>query len=208
MLRAIKVISGSYIHMNFYSTVLAPTPLLWCLNEETEAFEHTSICILAPELKQTECSPCNITHVLSMKMTFHWNSVPIYLSVTPIRRSQRSSGWVSNALIIMTSQIPQCTCPISHNAPRCNRNVHTCAHFCYNVVHCGIFDTLCDLWDGFIQVMPFSNRWHIEQEVTLVTNWDILEWHNTGSLLTYRSAEVIMIVADALAPNSQAIRSN
>ena len=29
------------------------------------------------------------------------------------------------------SQIPWCTSPISHNAPLCNRNVHTCAHFCY-----------------------------------------------------------------------------
>ena len=37
------------------------------------------------------------------------------------------------------SQIPQCTSPISHNAPFCNRNVHTCAHFCYKMVHCGIF---------------------------------------------------------------------
>ena len=35
--------------------------------------------------------------------------------------------------------IPQFTSPISHNAPLCNRNVHTCTHFCYKVVHCGIF---------------------------------------------------------------------
>ena len=37
------------------------------------------------------------------------------------------------------SQIPQCTSPISHNAPFCNRNVHICAHFCYKMVHCVIF---------------------------------------------------------------------
>ena len=37
------------------------------------------------------------------------------------------------------SQIPQCTSPISHNAPFCKRNVHICAHFCYKMVHCGIF---------------------------------------------------------------------
>ena len=36
------------------------------------------------------------------------------------------------------AQIPQCTLPISHNAPFCNRNVHTCAHLCYKMVHCGI----------------------------------------------------------------------
>ena len=43
MLRATKVICGSYIHMNFYSTVLAPAPLLWWLNEETEAFEYSGL---------------------------------------------------------------------------------------------------------------------------------------------------------------------
>ena len=44
------------------------------------------------------------------------------------------------------SQIPQCTSPISHNtpvsshnAPFRNRNVHTCAHFCYEMVDFGIF---------------------------------------------------------------------
>ena len=38
------------------------------------------------------------------------------------------------------SQIPQCTGPKSHNTPFCNRNVNTCAHFCYKMVHCGIKD--------------------------------------------------------------------
>ena len=38
------------------------------------------------------------------------------------------------------SQIPQCTCPISHNAPFCNRYVHTCAHFCYKMVHCMVLN--------------------------------------------------------------------
>ena len=28
---------------------------------------------------------------------------------------------------------------IPHNAPLRNRNVHVCAHFCYNVVHCGMW---------------------------------------------------------------------
>ena len=28
---------------------------------------------------------------------------------------------------------------ISHNAPFCNRNLHVCAHFCYKMVHFGIF---------------------------------------------------------------------
>ena len=42
----------------------------------------------------------------------------------------------------------QCVCikpkqrirQISHNAPFCNRNVHTRAHFCYKMMHCGIWD--------------------------------------------------------------------
>ena len=28
---------------------------------------------------------------------------------------------------------------ISHNVPICNRNAHRCPHFCYKVVHCGIW---------------------------------------------------------------------
>ena len=48
------------------------------------------------------------------------------------------------------SQFPQCIKQISHNASLCNRNVHTCAHFCDKVVHCGIFDAWWDLWDGSI----------------------------------------------------------
>ena len=37
------------------------------------------------------------------------------------------------------SQIPQCRCFISQNAPFCNRNVHMCAHFCYTMMHYGIY---------------------------------------------------------------------
>ena len=37
------------------------------------------------------------------------------------------------------SQIPQCIRQISHNAPFCNRNVHICAHFCYKMLHYGIW---------------------------------------------------------------------
>ena len=49
------------------------------------------------------------------------------------------------------SQIPQCICAVSHNAPYCKRNVHMCAHFCYKMVHCGIFVwCIVGLWDGSI----------------------------------------------------------
>ena len=44
------------------------------------------------------------------------------------------------AVITYISQIPQCTSPISHNEPLCNINVHMREHFCYKIVHCGIWD--------------------------------------------------------------------
>ena len=37
------------------------------------------------------------------------------------------------------SQITQCIRQKSHNAPVCNRNVHTRPLFCYKMVHCGIW---------------------------------------------------------------------
>ena len=37
-------------------------------------------------------------------------------------------------------QTLQCIRHIFHNTPFCNRNAHTCAHFCYKMVHCGIWD--------------------------------------------------------------------
>ena len=38
------------------------------------------------------------------------------------------------------SWIPQCTWQIYRNAPFCDRNGHTFTHFCYKMVHCGIWD--------------------------------------------------------------------
>ena len=43
------------------------------------------------------------------------------------------------------SQIPKCTSTKSQNAPFCNRNVHMCAHFCYKMVHRGIFVMHCGI---------------------------------------------------------------
>ena len=51
------------------------------------------------------------------------------------------------------SQIPKCICAISHNATFCNRNVHMCAHFCYKMVHCGIF-VWCIL--GFVRWVYYA----------------------------------------------------
>ena len=47
-----------------------------------------------------------------------------------------SKGFSCNRPLV---QIPQCTSPVSYSAPFCNRNVHICAHFCYRLLHCGIF---------------------------------------------------------------------
>ena len=52
------------------------------------------------------------------------------------------------------SQIPQCIRLISHNAPFCNRNVHTCAHCCNRIVHCGI-------WNWCIVGSVREVYWHI-----------------------------------------------
>ena len=42
---------------------------------------------------------------------------------------------------------------ISHIAPFCNRNVHMCAHFCYKIVHCGIF-AQCIV--GFVRLVYYE----------------------------------------------------
>ena len=71
-------------------------------------------------------------------------------------RHRRMSLWCMAcgycALDWPTSQIPQCIRQISHNAPFCNRNVHTRAHLCYKMVHCVVgygSDALWDLGNNF-----------------------------------------------------------
>ena len=50
--------------------------------------------------------------------------------------------------------IPECIKQISHNAPFCDRNVHTCAHFCYKMSHCEIWHR-CIL--GFVRWVYWSD---------------------------------------------------
>ena len=56
-------------------------------------------------------------------------------------------------------QIPQCTSSIF-----CNRNVRTCANFCYKIWNWCIvrylFDSSWDLWDGFI-LGPGESQWNV-----------------------------------------------
>ena len=49
-----------------------------------------------------------------------------------------------NLKMLSAKQIP--SDKSSHNAPFCNRNVHTYAHFCYKIGHYGILDSdLCNM---------------------------------------------------------------
>ena len=54
------------------------------------------------------------------------------------------------------AQTPQYTSPTLHNAPFCNRNVHRCAHFCYKMVHCGIFVMRCGVCEAGLFILLFS----------------------------------------------------
>ena len=76
-------------------------------------------------------------------------------------------SWGSNRSVL---QIPQCTSPISHNAPFCNRNVHVCTFLLQNdalwdicLMHCHIiiinyFTALSSQFVGKCQ--PF-NPWKL-----------------------------------------------
>ena len=68
----------------------------------------------------------------------------------------------------ISQQIPRCIGQISHNIPLCNRNVHMCAHFCYKVVHCGIWDW-CTV--GFV--------WQVNGHVAQQTSNHILRTEQT-----------------------------
>ena len=48
--------------------------------------------------------------------------------------------WLNQGMNKQNSQIPHCTSPISHDAPVPYPTMHMCAHFCYKMVHCEIWD--------------------------------------------------------------------
>ena len=71
------------------------------------------------------------------------------------------NGFVSNRHI---SQIPQCIRQLSHNAPFCDM----CAHFCYEMVHCGnLPNALWNLWDGS-NVYSYKAGYNIELTPSLL----------------------------------------
>ena len=60
------------------------------------------------------------------------------------------------------TQIPQYTSPIPNNVPFCDRNVHMCAHFCYKMVHCGIFVSCIVAFLRWVYFTPITGllQWH------------------------------------------------
>ena len=81
-----------------------------------------------------------IGHVISYPC---WEQSYIILSTTSRLKWARfnlrwPTTWTTDILDFYNRQ--KCPFPYStQNAPLYNRNVHMCAHFCYKVVHCGVF---------------------------------------------------------------------
>ena len=69
----------------------------------------------------------------------YWGVQPYCNHVTPLWYAKLSHEYRILPSHRLVAQIPQCSSPISHNAPFCNRNVHMCAHFYYKMEHYGIF---------------------------------------------------------------------
>ena len=87
-------------------------------------------------------------------------------------------GVVCEFRVNSISQIPRVECirQISHNAPLCDRNVHTCAHFCYKVVRCGIRDWhIVGLWDGSIRTITMFHgiSGYSERCYNALTCWSV-----------------------------------
>ena len=76
----------------------------------------------------------------SLVITSRWFAT----SHLAVPASVRLVYWNTISYLLWTnspiSQILWCITLISHNAPFFNRNVHMCAHFCYKMVHCGIWE--------------------------------------------------------------------
>ena len=125
--------------------------------------QYTTIDINIFQTNDTICTDeeALMAQQVAMQLTGGLN---VYNSIKSIKQKHMPYATTLQVHVPM-SQIPQCirhmwtvfcqmqllifawdTCfwhqshQISHNASICNRNVHTCAHFCYKMVHCGIQD--------------------------------------------------------------------
>ena len=71
------------------------------------------------------------------------NTLDSRYTATALKISKSSlRAWYGLSIQTLThpiSQVPPSIRQISHNAPFCNRNVHTYAHFCYKIQYCGIW---------------------------------------------------------------------
>ena len=106
-----------------------------------------------------------------------------------------SGVWLLNQQNWPISQIPQCTCPTSHNAPLWNRNVHiSVPKWC--IVGYGT-GALWDLWDRsfcypclyyLVKVMQKNSEQHKGIDFFLVLN---LDWWNQTWPVVYNSRDLI-----------------
>ena len=90
------------------------------------------------------------------------------------------------------SQIPQCIHSISHNAPFCNRNVHMCAHFCYKMMHRGIFAG-CIV--GFVKwVYSCCSHKHIVLLMVMIMPLITAQLQRTDYLTSSRKLQMLQIL--------------
>ena len=72
-----------------------------------------------------------------------WGDLPVghiaLVAITDDAKMVSTHLFKSLQFIRPVVQIPQCIIQILHNAPFSDKNVHLCAHFCYKIVHRGIF---------------------------------------------------------------------
>ena len=130
---------------------------------------------LQQRLKHLKAKPCFFTLGLLFTLThWGWNKIDNicrhhsdvhFLEIT-YNMVQTWQKFISKSTCCTN---PQCTSLTSHNVPFCSRNVHMYAHFCYKMVHCGIF-VKCIVglargfhWSALVQTMA----WHLAGKTPL-----------------------------------------
>ena len=97
--------------------------------------------------------------------------------------STRNTVWLYHQFLEYhaISKIQQCFRQIFHNAQLCNKNVHTYAHFCYKVAHCGI-------WDWCILGFVHQAYWVVVSAYTLQCGFTF-----AGTSLELRQASEVIL---------------
>ena len=78
---------------------------------------------------------------------------------------------------------------ISHSATFCNINVHACAHICYKMVHCGIWDS-CIV--GFVRLVLVVACIGVSLESDYRFSWLTLSGLHSHELVT--TLRIVMVV--------------